>query len=34
VYAAGSRRNIKFMVRRDVNGHIWLFRVKQERMAA
>jgi len=30
VYAAGLRRNIRFMVRRDVNGRIWLFRVKLE----
>jgi hypothetical protein len=34
VYAAGNRRNMRFMVRRDIKGHIWLFRVKQERMAA
>lgn len=30
VYAAGLRRNMRFMVRRDVNGRIWLFRVKPE----
>lgn len=34
VYAAGSRRNMRFMVRRDVQGRIWLFRVKAERLAA
>jgi hypothetical protein len=34
VYAAGYRREMKFMVRRDVKGHIWLFRVKTERLAA
>jgi hypothetical protein len=34
VYAAGIRRNMRFMVRRDVKGHIWLFRAKQERIAA
>jgi hypothetical protein len=34
VYAAGGRRNMRFMVRRDVKGHIWLFRVRPERIAA
>jgi hypothetical protein len=28
VYAAGNRRNMRFMVRRDVKGRIWLFRAK------
>jgi hypothetical protein len=34
VYSAGHRRNMRFMVRRDTKGHIWLFRVKLERIAA
>jgi hypothetical protein len=34
VYAAGNRRNMRYMVRRDVKGHIWLFRIKAERLAA
>ena len=33
-YAAGYRRDIRFMVRRDTQGRIWLFRVKLERKAA
>jgi len=28
VYSAGHRRNMRFMVRRDVHGRIWLFRAK------
>ena len=32
VYAAGLRRNMRFMVRRDIHGHIWLFRVKPDTM--
>jgi len=34
VYAAGNRRNMRYMVRRDTQGRIWLFRVKTERLAA
>lgn len=34
VYAAGIRRNMKYMVRRDTQGRIWLFRAKVERKAA
>lgn len=34
VYSAGHRRNMRFMVRRDTNGHIYIFRVKLERLAA
>ena len=34
VYSAGHRRNMRFMVRRDTKGHIWLFRAKLERLAA
>lgn len=34
VYAAGNRRNMRYMVRRDVKGHIWLFRTKLEKIAA
>lgn len=34
VYAAGIRRGMKFCVRRDVQGWIWLFRVKAEKVAA
>lgn len=34
IYAAGNRRNMRFMVRRDSRGHIWLFRAKLERLAA
>ena len=34
VYAAGNRRGMRFMVRRDVKGYIWLFRVKMEKQAA
>lgn len=30
VYAAGLRRNMRFAIRRDVHGHIWLFRAKLE----
>ena len=34
VYSAGHRRNMRFMVRHDVNGRIWLFRAKLEKLAA
>ena len=34
VYAAGNRQGMKYMVRRDAKGHIWLFRAKLERLAA
>lgn len=34
VYAAGYRRNMRYMVRRDSKGHIWLFRAKLEKIAA
>ena len=34
VYAAGLRRNMRYMIRRDINAHIWLFRAKMERLAA
>lgn len=34
IYSAGHRRNMRFMVRRDTHGHIWLFRVKSEKLAA
>lgn len=34
VYAAGIRRNMRYMVRRDTQGRIWLFRAKVERKAA
>lgn len=34
VYSAGHRRNMTFKVRRDVKGHIWLFRVKPLAVAA
>jgi hypothetical protein len=30
VYAAGIRRGMRYMVRRDIKGRIWLFRVKPE----
>lgn len=30
VYAAAIRRGMRYMVRRDVKGRIWLFRVKPE----
>lgn len=30
VYAAGHRRGIKFMVRRDTKGGIWLFRAHKQ----
>ena len=26
IYAAGHRRNMKYKVRRDIKGHIWLMR--------
>ena len=32
VYSAGNRRNMRYMVRRDVKGRIWLFRVKLDTM--
>lgn len=34
VYAAGHRRNMRYMVRRDAQGRIWLFRAKLEKIAA
>jgi len=34
VYSAGHRRNMRFMVRRDVKGRIWLFRTKPLALAA
>jgi hypothetical protein len=34
IYAAGLRRNMRYMIRRDVNGSIWLFRAKMEKQAA
>ena len=34
VYSAGHRRNMRFMVRRDAQGRIWLFRAKLEQLAA
>lgn len=27
IYSAGIRRNMRYKVRRDVKGHIWLFRI-------
>ena len=29
-YAGAARRGIKLRVRRDTNGHLWLFRVSEE----
>ena len=33
LYAAAKRRGIKFRVRRDTNGQLWLFRIELEEVA-